>query len=46
MGMTGLFDATGLSDRIGKRGLTLGVLVASAAFGLAVLLLLVRPAFA
>jgi 4-amino-4-deoxy-L-arabinose transferase-like glycosyltransferase len=46
MGLTGLFDATGLSDRIGKKGLTLGVLVASAAFGLAVLLLLVRPAFA
>ena len=46
MGLAGLFDASGLSIRFGKKGLTLGVLAVSALFGLLVLLLLVRPAFA
>ena len=45
MGLVGLFDLTGFSRRWGEKGLALLVLASSAAFGLLVLLLLVRPAF-
>ncbi len=46
MGLAGLFDASGASARWGGKRLTLGVLATSAMYGLLVLLLLVRPAFA
>jgi 4-amino-4-deoxy-L-arabinose transferase-like glycosyltransferase len=45
MGLAGIFDLTGLSRRWGETRLTLLTLASSAAFGLLVLLLLVRPAF-